>query len=181
MRPVALVAHACGLPATRRAITSDGDRADRLLGCVMGWIMGKIKSGLLPYAIFGPGTVFCVALRDPVRGKAQSRRQASDLHPLVVRPVVAATRSGRRADDLPQPLSQKTLLDRDFGVSGAVLQASEVALQAQRARRRRKGGGRAKLEFNLGYGGYRHEMAKASCDRNSPRIEVYQLTGLAGT
>ena len=47
----------------------------------------------------------CVALSDPVRGKAQSRREASDLHPLVVRPVMAATWSRRRADDLPQPLS----------------------------------------------------------------------------
>ena len=48
---------------------------------------------------------FCVALGDAVRGEAQSRRQAGDLHPLVVRPVVAATWSRRRADDLPQPLS----------------------------------------------------------------------------
>jgi hypothetical protein len=34
-----------------------------------------------------------------------SGRQASDLHPLMVRPVVAATWSRRRADDLPQLLS----------------------------------------------------------------------------
>ena len=39
---------------------------------------------------------FCVALGDAVRGEAQSRRQAGDLHPLVVRPVVAATMSRRR-------------------------------------------------------------------------------------
>src|SRR5271168_4019297 len=74
-----------------------------------------------------------------VRGKAQSRRQAGHLHPLVVRPIVAATRSRRGANDLPQPLSRKALLGRDVGVTGAILQASEDALQAQRARRRRKG------------------------------------------
>ena len=36
----------------------------------------------------------------------------------------------RVADDLPQPLSRKTLLGRDVGLTGAVLQASEDALQA---------------------------------------------------
>src|SRR5271155_3934217 len=71
-----------------------------------------------------------VAPSDAVRGEAQSRRQAGYLHPLVVRPVVAATRSRRGADDLPQPLSRKALLGRYFGVTGAVLQASEDALQA---------------------------------------------------
>jgi hypothetical protein len=76
---------------------------------------------------------FGVDLSDAVRGEAQSRRQAGHLHPLVVRPVAAATRSRRGADDLPQPLSRKALLGRDVGVTGAVLQASEDALQAQRA------------------------------------------------
>ena len=48
-----------------------------------------------------------VAPSDAVRGEAQSRRQAGHLHPLVIRPVVAATRRRRGADDLPQPLSRK--------------------------------------------------------------------------
>jgi hypothetical protein len=62
---------------------------------------------------------FCASLSDPVRGEVQSGRQAGDLHPLVVRPIMAATWSRRRADDLPQPLSRKAFLGRDFGPSGA--------------------------------------------------------------
>ena len=90
---------------------------------------------------------FGVAPSDAVRGEAQSRRQAGHLHPLVVRPVVAATRSRRGADDLPQPLPRKALFGRDVGVTSAVLQASKnrckrnARAAGERAERLRRGEG----------------------------------------
>jgi len=107
----------------------------------------------------------CVALRDAVRGEAQSRRQAGYLRPIVVRPVPAATRGRRRTDDLPQPLSRKALLDGDVGVGDAVLHASKDALQAQRARRRRKGGAPGARR-----GGVRHAQPGKELRLNKERI-----------